>query len=253
MPSRSATDRFDWISDRPDPPERWDLRRLGWRICPYASGTPDRPTPPFPVLCDYQALSATRFAAMQPLRQRMILLGVQGGMERAGLLAARFGDALPDDVDLGELAERAQRIALSAAAMPRFRQAGPALLDLFHRDGQVDGRWLGLHPREFALLWYLADHPGAITTRQQLLRDVWRINHDPGTNSVEVHVSRLRAKLADVGLAALVQTDPAGGYRIDAGGDHQPVMVWRGKDEENPLDEYVRLGNHPRSFQDAGQ
>lgn len=228
------------------------MRRLGWRICPYASGTPDRPTPPFPVLCDYHALSAARLVAMQPLRQRIILLGVQGGMERAGLLAARFGDVLPDEVELGELAERARRIAANASAIPRFRKAGPVLLDLFHRDGQAGGRWLGLHPREFGLLWYLADRSGLIASRQQLLRDVWRIEHDPGTNSVEVHVSRLRAKLADAGLAGLIQTDPAGGYRIDWGADPQPVMAWHGKDGENPLDEYVRLRNHPRSFEDAG-
>lgn len=228
------------------------MRRLGWQLCPYASGTPDRPTPPFPILCDYHTLSAARLATMQPLRQRIILLGVQGGMERAGLLAARFGDVLPDDVELGELAERARRIALTASALPRFRHAGPALLDLFHRDGQVQGRWLGLHPREFALLWYLAERIDRIVSRQDLLRDVWRIEHDPGTNSVEVHVSRLRAKLADAGLAALVQTDPAGGYRLDTGGDHRPVMAWRGKNGEIPLDEYVRLRNHPRTFEDAG-
>ena len=51
---------------------------------------------------------------------------------------------------------------------------------------------------------------------RDLLADVWRINHDPETNSLAVHVARVRAKLDDFGLAQLVQTHPDGGYFIDA-------------------------------------
>ena len=43
---------------------------------------------------------------------------------------------------------------------------------------------------------------------------MWRLDFEPGTNSVEVHVSRLRAKLAAAGIAGLVETDPPGGYRL---------------------------------------
>lgn len=99
----------------------------------------------------------------------------------------------------------------------RWRHLGPLTLDMFHRDGQVSGRWLGLHPREFGLIWRLTDRPGERVTRRQLLHDVWRHAHDPETNSVEVHVSRLRGKLARLGCAALVETVPSGGYRIAPG------------------------------------
>jgi DNA-binding response OmpR family regulator len=51
-------------------------------------------------------------------------------------------------------------------------------------------------------------------TRRDLWRDVWRLKHEPETNSVEVHVSRLRAKLASAGCAGLVETCPGGGYRL---------------------------------------
>lgn len=100
--------------------------------------------------------------------------------------------------------------------IPRFREAGDVTLDLFHRDGRVDDRWLALHPREFALLWRLAEQPGERITRQQLLAEVWRIHFEPETNSVAVHVARVRAKLEAFGLARMIVTHPDGGYFLDA-------------------------------------
>ncbi len=104
----------------------------------------------------------------------------------------------------------------SAAGSDSLARRGPVTLDLFHRDGRVAGRWLGLHPREFALLWRLAETPGVRVGRRQLLRDVWRLDHIPETNSLDVHVSRLRAKLHVARCAWLVETDPLGGYRLAA-------------------------------------
>lgn len=102
------------------------------------------------------------------------------------------------------------------AMIPRFREAGDVTLDLFHRDGRVDDRWLALHPREFALLWRLAEQPGERITRQQLLAEVWPIHFEPETNSVAVHVARVRAKLEPFGLVRLIATHPDGGYFLDA-------------------------------------
>lgn len=103
----------------------------------------------------------------------------------------------------------------SDTLIPRFREAGDVTLDLFHRDGRVEDRWLGLHPREFELLWRLAEQPGERMTRQQLLADVWRIHFEPETNSVAVHVARVRAKLESFGLAKMLVTHPEGGYFLD--------------------------------------
>ena len=104
----------------------------------------------------------------------------------------------------------------SDSLIPRFREAGDVTLDLFHRDGRVEDSWLGLHPREFELLWRLAEQPGERMTKQQLLADVWRITFDPHTNSVAVHIARVRAKLGPFGLSAIVATHPEGGYFLDA-------------------------------------
>ena len=89
-------------------------------------------------------------------------------------------------------------------------------LDLFHRDGRVDDRWLGFHPREFELLWRLAEQPGVQMTKQQLLADVWRIDFEPETNSLAVHVARVRGKLEPFGLSSILATHPEGGYFLNA-------------------------------------
>lgn len=107
------------------------------------------------------------------------------------------------------------------AMIPRFREVGDVTLDLFHRDGRVDDRWLGFHPREFELFWRLADEPGMRVTKRQLLVEVWRINFEPETNSVAVHVARVRGKLEPFGLSSLLATHPDGGYFIDVPACHQ--------------------------------
>lgn len=100
--------------------------------------------------------------------------------------------------------------------IPRFREAGEVTLDLFHRDGRVDDRWLGFHPREFELLWRLAEQPGQRVSKRQLLTEVWRINFEPETNSVAVHVARVRSKLEPFGLSPILATHPEGGYYLNA-------------------------------------
>lgn len=110
---------------------------------------------------------------------------------------------------------RADQFPANDTLIPRFREAGDITLDLFHRDGRVDDCWLGLHPREFALMWRLAEQPGERMTRRELLAEVWRIHFEPETNSVAVHVARVRAKLEPFGLSRLIATHPDGGYFLD--------------------------------------
>lgn len=102
-------------------------------------------------------------------------------------------------------------------------EAGPLRLDLFHRDAAFKGRWLALHPREFALLWRLAETPGQTVSQRALLADVWRLSFEPGSNRVAVHIARLRRKLATVGLDPLIATEGAG-YRFEPGAA-QPFVL----------------------------
>jgi DNA-binding response OmpR family regulator len=100
--------------------------------------------------------------------------------------------------------------------LPRFREAGEVTLDLFHSDGRVDAKWLGFHPREFELLWRLAQEPGRRVSKRQLLADAWHGRAESDTYSVAVHIERIRARLEPLGLARLVASHPDGGYSLNA-------------------------------------
>lgn len=87
-------------------------------------------------------------------------------------------------------------------------------LDLLSRTVTRGGRRIDLQPREFRLLEFLVRHPGQVVTRTMLLQGVWDYNFDPGTNVIDVHVSRLRKKLDEGGAAPLLHTVRGAGYRL---------------------------------------
>jgi two-component system, OmpR family, response regulator len=71
-----------------------------------------------------------------------------------------------------------------------------------------------LQPREFRLLEYLMKHAGQVVTRTMLLENVWDYHFDPQTNVIDVHISRLRAKI-DKGFARpLLHTVRGAGYMV---------------------------------------
>ena len=222
---------FGWFAGRRELPERWDLRRAGW--CLIESGRQGHSRSPYPLLVE-AGLERDRPPDIIG-KEWVVILGVDAGDERARLIGAGFGDALPVNVDLPELSARTRRVAISACKLPRRRQIGRVTLDLCHRDVIVDERWTGLHPREFELLWRLTESRGALVTRKRLLKDVWRLEHDPETNNVEVHISRLRSKLAVMGVAGLVTTDPGGGYRVNFRFDE----IHASERDAGPLDAYT--------------
>lgn len=102
----------------------------------------------------------------------------------------------------------------SDAAIPRFREAGDLTLDLLHRDGRVEDRWLALDPCEFTLLWRLAEQPGRPVTCQQLLSDAWRSRQGNGAADIADLVEQLRTRLEPVGLACLIVTHPDGTHAL---------------------------------------
>ena len=74
-------------------------------------------------------------------------------------------------------------------------RSGEVVVDDVTYTAKIGGRALDLTFKEFELLKYLAQHPGRVFSRQQLLQEVWGYDYFGGTRTVDVHVRRLRAKL----------------------------------------------------------
>jgi len=76
---------------------------------------------------------------------------------------------------------------------------------------------IDLQPREFRLLEYLMRNAGQVVTRTMLLEHVWDYHFDPQTNVIDVHMSRLRAKIDKGFDKPLLHTVRGAGYMIRDG------------------------------------
>jgi DNA-binding response OmpR family regulator len=92
-------------------------------------------------------------------------------------------------------------------------RSGEVTIDEASYTARLGGRALDLTFKEFELLKYLAQHPGRVFTRDQLLQEVWGYDYFGGTRTVDVHVRRLRAKLGTE-HEALIGTVRNVGYRF---------------------------------------
>lgn len=91
-------------------------------------------------------------------------------------------------------------------------------IDIRTRRVERAGQLITLQPREFKLLEYLARNQNQVVTRTMLLESVWDFHFDPGTNVIDVQISRLRTKI-DKGYApALLNTVRGAGYRFGING-----------------------------------
>ncbi len=79
------------------------------------------------------------------------------------------------------------------------------------------GKEITLQPREYRLLEYLMRHAGQVVTRTMLLENVWDYHFDPQTNVIDVHISRLRAKIDKGHDTPLLHTVRGAGYMIRDG------------------------------------
>lgn len=204
---------FRWLSFDDIPPDL-DLRKCGWRLVPSNDAYRDRIA--IATCSGLDAPGWGQFLIVHPpeTRRLILLAGVERSEDRARLLHLGFGEVLGKELRLDELAARARRLAGQADLVPRKRDIGILQLDLVARDAFAKGRPLGLHPREFGLLWRLAESPGIAVLKQTLLREVWGLRHTPESNSLAVHIARLRYKMKVAGLPGLVRTVPASGYML---------------------------------------
>ena len=141
--------------------------------------------------------------------------GGRGGRSRLGDGRRGPGDRGPVEIDtririaIGRLAARHDKDNPEAHII----RSGEVVIDETTYTAKLGGRVLDLTFKEFELLKYLAQHPGRVFTRDQLLQEVWGYDYFGGTRTVDVHVRRLRAKLG-TDNEALIGTVRNVGYRF---------------------------------------
>ena len=131
----------------------------------------------------------------------LFLVMTEGGLS---VVTAEWGidDVLLDSTGPAEVEARLRlatgRLELAARnedAEDEVIRSGELTIDEATYSARLRGRSLDLTFKEFELLKYLAQHPGRVFTRAQLLQEVWGYDYFGGTRTVDVHVRRLRAKL----------------------------------------------------------
>jgi two-component system OmpR family response regulator len=149
----------------------------------------------------------------------VIILSALGSTdERVKGLKAGSDDYLVKPFAYSELLARVEALqrrgAANARAVVTSLECGELNMDLLSHRVERAGTRIDLQPREFKLLEFLLRNEGHVVTRTMLLEEVWDYHFDPGTNVIDVHISRLRKKIDELGQVPLLHTVRGVGYML---------------------------------------
>jgi|tagenome__1003787_1003787.scaffolds.fasta_scaffold20775328_2 two-component system OmpR family response regulator len=131
-------------------------------------------------------------------------------------LDAGADDYLPKPFDFGELLARLRALVRRAPEeRPARLELGDLVVDPAAHAAARLGTPVELTAREFAVLEYLARHPGEVVSRARLLDHVWDTNYEGSTNIVDQYVGALRRKLEQPFGRPLIQTVRGVGFRLE--------------------------------------
>jgi two-component system OmpR family response regulator len=163
-------------------------------------------------------LSLIRSLREQEVETPVVILSALGQVDdRVKGLRAGGDDYLAKPYAFSELLARVEVLSrrrhVPSAEQTTYRVGALELDRLSHRVTRA-GNEIVLQPREFRLLEYLMKHAGQVVTRTMLLENVWDYHFDPQTNVIDVHVSRLRAKVDKGYDTVLIHTIRGAGYMV---------------------------------------
>ena len=148
----------------------------------------------------------------------VIILSALGAVDaRVEGLTSGASDYLAKPFAFAELLARVRLLIRKDNAGPAVETklaCGDLEMDLLSRKVRRADKTLDLQPREFRLLEFLMRHKEQVVTRTMLLEGVWEYHFDPGTNVIDVHVSRLRKKVDEGHDIALLRTIRGAGYML---------------------------------------
>ena len=148
--------------------------------------------------------------------------------DRVEGLRAGGDDYLPKPFSMDELLARIEVLSRRGGGTETSLTVGDLTLDRIEHVAERAGQTITLQPREYRLLEYLMRNAGQVVTRKMLLENVWDYHFDPGTNVIDVHVSRLRAKIDKEFDVPLLHTERGTGYRMEAEGPGEGRMSGTG-------------------------
>jgi DNA-binding response OmpR family regulator len=119
-------------------------------------------------------------------------------------------DYLTKPFVFSEFLARVRSLVRRAAESTTTLTVGDLHLDALTRKAIRNEQSIALTAREFALLEYLMRRVGQVVTRQEIAKEIWGYDFDPGTNVVDVYINHLRKK-------------------IDSGTAHKYLRTMRGK------------------------
>ncbi len=149
----------------------------------------------------------------------VLILSALGEVDdRVEGLTAGGDDYLVKPYAFSELLARLQALArrVQPDMQPTLLRVADLELDCLKRKVTRAGQKISLQPREFRLLEFLMLHENQVVTRTMLLENVWDYHFDPQTNVIDVHISRLRAKIDKGFSPPVLHTVRGAGYSLHA-------------------------------------
>jgi two-component system OmpR family response regulator len=146
----------------------------------------------------------------------LILSALADVDDRVAGLRAGGDDYLTKPFAFSELSARLEALLRRRRTSEKVTEfsVGDLEMNLLSREVKRQGQVIDLQPREFQLLEYLIRHADQVVTRTMLLENVWGYHFDPQTNVIDVHISRLRAKLDRGFDKPLLHTVRGAGYSL---------------------------------------
>jgi two-component system copper resistance phosphate regulon response regulator CusR len=147
---------------------------------------------------------------LKPRLPVIALTAIDDTSSKVGGLEAGVDDYVTKPFSIEELVARIRARLRWQEDEEGAMKAGPLTVDPAAHRAFLEGREVPLSARELSLLATFLRHRGQVLSRSQLLRLVWDLDFDPGSNVVEVYVSALRRKLG----AGFIETVRGLGYRF---------------------------------------
>ena len=174
------------------------------------------------------AKSFTKLITTTGVSTPLIIVTTEGGLSAInadwGITDVILDTAGPAEVDARVRIVIGKDAITQLAKNPSLKEirSGEVVIDEDSYTAKIKGRTLDLTFKEFELLKYLAQHPGRVFSRSQLLQEIWGYDYFGGTRTVDVHIRRLRSKLGPE-FESIIDTVRNVGYRFST--SNNPVTA----------------------------